>query len=149
MSLSQAVEQTSALRPLPLPGRDDIGGNSAGFGVGGAGREQAERIAPLPASRGVTGRSAQPESFVIVGYSPIVLPQAANVSFAAPRPRALDQTARPNLADHVVGFLLSANEVGYGGKEIASSAAATSQRAYRNTEAGFPRSSDSLFSITS
>jgi len=143
MSQARAIETNSNLRLLPLPGR--VEGSGVDAPLNGT-RAAADAVSGLSAARGIAGQSRKTESFVAVNYDATInVPQpAANV--AAPISRAPSPKSGVDLADDVVGFLLSANEVKPSQPQGAQQLR-TGTRAYQEVSNVFPRTQNSLFSL--
>ena len=133
MSQTNAIDQTSPLRTLPLPGRQELASG-------------ATAPAPNIAAK-VAGRSQQAESYFYVNYGPVSIAAAANTP-----PRAIGKAAyasgRQTLSDQVVNLLLQSNEVETAAPATAPPSPSANTR-YASASNGFPRSNDSLFSIVS
>lgn len=142
MNQANALAATSALRILPLPGRDDAGAAAKAAPARQAGTPGLEAPPPLSAA---TERGGGKDDIIIFAALPAGLAQS--LKLAPYMPRAAFSETRQKLADPMIGFLLSANEVQGSTAAPPSRAGHVSLDSYRNAAAGFPHGSDSLFSL--
>jgi hypothetical protein len=142
MNQTNAIEKNSVLRTLPLPGRqDNIGLNGTNATV-----RPPKEVTQTDGTLTVAGRSQQAENLLYVSYGPINLAQAANVQLVLPR--AVFTSGRQPLADGVVSYLLQNNETATD-KGATSTGGTSAAGLYQSAAGGFPRRSDSLFSLIS
>ncbi|MGB4100404.1 MAG: hypothetical protein WBK91_00635 [Alphaproteobacteria bacterium] len=143
MNHANAIDKSSNLRVLPLPGRHDV---VTAHGASAPSTQQPKGASATDSALAVAGRSQQAENFLVVSYGPLSVAQAANLSFYIPR--TAFASGRQPLADPVVNYLLRDQE-----EQAEQSAAAknkgtaTAAGRYQSAAAGFPHSADSLFSL--
>ncbi len=142
MSQTHAVEKSSNLRVLPLPGRHDV----AASGATPPQTQPTKDAAQASGALTVAGRSQQAENFLYVSYGPVSLAQAANLQLYTPR--TAFASGRQPLADHVVNLLLQDHETQTDtGHAPNPGGGTTAAERYRSAADGFPLGSDSLFSL--
>lgn len=144
MSQTNAIDKNSVLRTLPLPGRQDNIGPLHGTTTT---VRPPKDVAQPDGTLTVAGRSQQAENLLYVSYGPINLTQAANVQVVLPR--AAFTSGRQPLADGVVSYLLQNNETTADSGTHPTGGSKNAATLYQSAAGGFPRTSDSLFSLIS
>ena len=151
MSQARTIE-SSNLRMLPLPGRDDAGYPDA---IARNRRREAEETQSFAALRDSASQSRHADKFLAVNYGANINFPAAPANYSAPqRPGGGAVSGNVQLSDEVMSVLLGGNEVGdASGQGLAAAPLPEAQQAgisaYAMVAGLFPDTRDSLFRLAS